>query len=56
MSHGNGRDEIEVITRDSFYGETGGQVGDQGVIFHEGFLRGSRYHRPLEELVVHQAK
>ena len=51
-------DEIEVITEKTpFYGETGGQVGDQGVIFHEGFsLEVDDTHRPLEELIVHQAK
>jgi len=51
-------DDIEVITEKTpFYGETGGQVGDQGVIFHEGFsLEVHDTHRPLEDMVVHQAK
>jgi len=51
-------DEIEVITEKTpFYGETGGQVGDQGVIFREGFsLEVHDTHRPLEDMVVHQAK
>ncbi len=51
-------DEIEVITEKTpFYGETGGQVGDQGVIFHEEFsLEVKDAQRPLEELTVHLAR
>jgi alanyl-tRNA synthetase len=51
-------DEVEVVTeRTPFYGEAGGQVGDQGVIFHEGFsLEVMDTLRPLEELIVHQAR
>jgi alanyl-tRNA synthetase len=49
-------DEVEVITGKSpFYGEAGGQVGDRGLIFHEGFsLEVEDTLRPLEELIVHQ--
>ena len=51
-------DEVEVITEKTpFYGEAGGQVGDQGVIFHEGFsLEVKDTQRPLEDLIVHQAR
>ena len=51
-------DEVEVITeRTPFYGEAGGQVGDQGVIFHEGFsLEVEDTLKPLEDLIVHQAR
>jgi alanyl-tRNA synthetase len=51
-------DQVEVITeRSPFYGETGGQVGDRGVIFHEDFsLEVEDTLRPMEELVVHQVK
>src|SRR4030042_2384832 len=51
-------DKVEVITEKTpFYGETGGQVGDQGVIFHEGFsLEVQDTHRPLEELILHPVK
>lgn len=51
-------DEIEVIAeRTPFYGETGGQVGDQGVIFHEDFsLEVKDTLRPLEELSVHRVR
>jgi alanyl-tRNA synthetase len=51
-------DEIEVITeRTPFYGEAGGQVGDRGVIFNEAFsLEVENTLKPMEELIVHQAK
>jgi len=51
-------DEVEVITEKSpFYGETGGQVGDRGIIFHEDFsLEVEDTLRPMEELIVHQAR
>jgi alanyl-tRNA synthetase len=51
-------DELEVITeRTPFYGEAGGQVGDQGVIFHERFsLEVKETLKPLEELIVHQVR
>jgi alanyl-tRNA synthetase len=51
-------DEVEVVTEKTpFYGEAGGQVGDQGVIFHEGFsLQVEDTLKPLEDLIVHKAK
>ena len=51
-------DEIEVITeRTPFYGEAGGQVGDQGLIFHEKYsLEVTDTLKPLEGLIVHQAR
>ena len=51
-------DEVEVITEKSpFYGETGGQVGDRGLIFHEDFsLEVENTLRPTGELIVHQAR
>jgi len=51
-------DEVEVITEKSpFYGETGGQVGDQGIVFHEDFsLEVEDTLRPMEELIVHQVR
>jgi alanyl-tRNA synthetase len=51
-------DEVEVITEKSpFYGETGGQVGDRGLIFHEGFsLEVENTLRPTGELIVHQGR
>ena len=49
-------EEVGIITAHSpFYGEAGGQVGDQGVIQGEGFL--FEVHdtiRPLPELIIHQ--
>jgi alanyl-tRNA synthetase len=49
-------EEVEVITTNTpFYGEAGGQVGDQGVIKGKGFL--IEVHdtiRPLPELIVHK--
>ena len=50
-------EEIEVVTeRTPFYGETGGQVGDQGTIFHPDFsLEVKDTIRPLEHLIVHRA-
>ena len=52
------RDEIEVITEKTpFYGETGGQVGDRGVIFREKFsLEVVDTLKPLEDFIVHQVK
>jgi alanyl-tRNA synthetase len=51
-------DEVEVVTeRTPFYGEAGGQVGDQGVIFHEDFsLQVENSIKPIEDLIVHKAK
>jgi alanyl-tRNA synthetase len=51
-------DEVEVVTeRTPFYGEAGGQVGDQGVIFHEDFsLQVENSIKPTEDLIVHKAK
>jgi alanyl-tRNA synthetase len=51
-------DEVEVITeRTPYYGEAGGQVGDQGVIYHEEFsLEVEDTLKPLEELIVHVGK
>ena len=51
-------DEVEVVTdKTPFYGEAGGQVGDQGVIFHEGFsLQVEDTLKPLEDLIVHKVK
>ncbi len=58
ISSGQEGDEIEVIAeRTPFYGETGGQVGDRGVIFHEDFsLEVEDTMRPLEDLIVHRAR
>jgi len=51
-------EEVEIITAQTpFYGEAGGQVGDQGVIQGEGFL--FEVHdaiRPLPELIIHQGR
>jgi alanyl-tRNA synthetase len=51
-------DEVEVITEKTpFYGEAGGQVGDQGVIFQQGFsLEVKETLRPTEELILHQGR
>jgi alanyl-tRNA synthetase len=51
-------DEVEVVTeRTPFYGEAGGQVGDQGVIFHEDFsLQVENSIKPVEDLIVHKTK
>ncbi|UCD85027.1 MAG: alanine--tRNA ligase, partial [Deltaproteobacteria bacterium] len=51
-------DEVEIITRETcFYGEAGGQMGDQGVI--QG--RGSEFQvmdtiRPLPSLILHRGR
>ncbi|MCX8118055.1 MAG: alanine--tRNA ligase [Desulfobacterota bacterium] len=51
-------EEIEIIAeRTPFYGETGGQVGDRGVIFQESFsLEVVDTVRPLEDLIVHRGR
>jgi len=48
-------DEAEVIVEKTpFYGETGGQVGDTGVIEGDGFLfEVTDTKRPLENLITH---
>ncbi len=58
VSSANEGDEIEIITEKTpFYGETGGQVGDRGVIFQENFsLEVEDTLRPLEDLIVHKAR
>jgi alanyl-tRNA synthetase len=58
VSSANEGDEVEVITEKTpFYGETGGQVGDGGVIFQENFsLEVEDTLRPLEDLIVHKAR
>jgi alanyl-tRNA synthetase len=49
-------EEVQIITAQTpFYGETGGQVGDQGAIQGEGLLFEVRDTiRPLPELIVHK--
>ena len=49
-------DEVELITeRTPFYGESGGQIGDQGEIALEGaVLRVTDTQRPVAGLVVHR--
>jgi alanyl-tRNA synthetase len=49
-------DQVEVVTeRTPFYGESGGQVGDQGVVTLEGVrLQVSDTQRPVAGLVVHR--
>jgi len=51
-------EEVEIVTKETpFYGEAGGQVGDQGVIYQEGFsLEVKDTLKPLEDLIVHQVK
>ena len=51
-------EEAEIITKETpFYGEAGGQVGDQGVIYQENFsLEVKDTLKPLEDLIVHQVK
>jgi alanyl-tRNA synthetase len=51
-------DRVEVIAEETpFYGEAGGQVGDRGIIFHEGFsLEVEDTLKPMEDLIVHQAR
>jgi alanyl-tRNA synthetase len=48
-------EEVEIITAQTpFYGEAGGQVGDQGIITGEEFLFEVRdTTRPLPELIIH---
>jgi len=51
-------DAVEVVMEKTpFYGEAGGQVGDQGVIFHEDFsLQVEETLKPIEDLIVHKGK
>lgn len=51
-------DDVEVVTEKTpFYGETGGQVGDRGLIFQENFsLEVEDTLRPSEGLIVHRAR
>ncbi len=51
-------DEVEVVTEKTpFYGEAGGQAGDQGVIFQERFsMEVEDTLKPMEDLIIHQAK
>lgn len=51
-------EEVEIISEKTpFYGESGGQVGDRGVIFHEEFsFEVEDTLKPFEELIVHQGR
>jgi len=51
-------DEVEVLTaKTPFYGETGGQVGDRGIIFQESFsVEVENTIRPLEGLIIHKGR
>ncbi len=48
-------DKIEIITEETpFYGESGGQVGDAGIIVGKGFsVKVHDTKRPLNNLIVH---
>ncbi len=51
-------EEIEIVSeRTPFYGESGGQVGDRGVIFHEDFsIEVEDTLKPFEELIIHHGR
>jgi len=51
-------EEVEIVTEKTpFYGEAGGQVGDTGVMYQQGFsLEVKDTLKPLEELIVHQVR
>ncbi len=50
-------DKIEIITEETpFYGESGGQVGDTGIIVGKGFsVKVHDTKRPLNNLIVHHS-
>jgi alanyl-tRNA synthetase len=49
-------DEVEVVTDQSpFYGESGGQEGDQGVLLHNGDrMEVLRTSKPIPNIIVHR--
>ena len=55
VERGKEGEEVEVITdRSPFYGEAGGQLGDQGILSGNGSrMEVSRSTRPLPEVIVH---
>jgi len=55
VESGKEGEEVEVITdRSPFYGESGGQQGDQGILSRNGArMEVSRSSRPLPDVVVH---
>ncbi len=51
-------EEVEVVMESTpFYGESGGQVGDRGVIFQEAFsFDVTDTAKPVEDLIIHHGK